>query len=297
MTEDNMKKGKLAEKIVKQMFKDAGFKVVQSGYENTFSQLANQYNLLQGEAAQYIRHHPDFIVVNSHNEAFLIEVKYRRLGVIDQNAIFNYPATQVILLTKDSMHCQSLKEIHKNGKKFISLDYLRPFSDIPVEIRNKYIRKTRRLLGDENLIGQLIESISEKIVGKKFGQSHTPGDIRFTFIEDFNNEGDSYERTDEEEIITDKHGKERFSNHGKQWNHNEIKTLMGLYKSGKSIDEIASILRRRREAVIFRLVKERMLNMRQVVKLVRKKNGNRKSRHRKNKHKRNKRKSHHKRKH
>ena len=131
MNTENFKKGKLAEKIVEQMFKEAGFKVVRAGYETTFSKLADKYNLLKGEAAQYIRHHPDFIVVNPKNEAFLIEVKYRRFGVIDQKAMFNYPATQVILLTKDSMHCQSLKEIYKNGKKFLSLNSLKPFSDIP----------------------------------------------------------------------------------------------------------------------------------------------------------------------
>ncbi len=263
MTEDNLKKGKLAEKIVEQMFKEAGFKVISAGYEKTFSQLADQYNLLQGEAAQYIRYHPDFIVVNSNNEAFFIEVKYRKFGVIDQKAMFNYPSTQVILLTKDSMHCQSLKEIHRNGKKFLPLDCLKPFSDIPLNIKNKYIQKTRRLLGDENLIGQLIEAVSEKIVGKKFYQPYTTGDIKFTYIEDFNNKGYSYERIRNREIIID------YSSHGKKWGNNEIKTLLELYKSGKSIKDISSILHRKREAVIFRLVKEKVLNMRQAINLIR----------------------------
>jgi len=258
MSEENLKKGKIAEKIVEQMFREAGFKVIHSGYEKTFSELADQYSLIQGPAAQYIRHHPDFIVVNSNNEAFLIEVKYRRFGIIDQKAMFNYPATQVILLTKDSMHCQSLKEIHKNGKKFIPLKYLRPFSDIPVKIREKYIKKTRRLLGDENIIGQIIEKSVEKIVGKKFMQEFTPGQIKFSYID---NEKYSYEKFGKKEIITD------YSSHGKTWDSNEIRMLLELYKTGKSINDISSLLHRQRNAVIFRLVKEKVLSMQQAISL------------------------------
>jgi len=113
MIEDNLVKGKKAEKIVEQMFRESRFKVIKAGYENTFKELADRFNLIQGPAAKYIRHHPDFIVVDKFNNAYLIEVKYRRFGIINQEDMFNYPETQVILLTKDSMHCQSLKEIHK----------------------------------------------------------------------------------------------------------------------------------------------------------------------------------------
>lgn len=269
MTEDSLRKGKIAEKIVEQMFKEAGFKVICAGYENTFSELADQYNLLQGPAAQYIRHHPDFIVVNSNNEAFLIEVKYRRFGIIDQTAMFNYPATQVILLTKDSMHCQSLKEIHKNGKKFLPLDCLRPFSNIPTEIREKYIQKTTRLLGDENLIGQLIEKISEKIVGKSFIQTRTPGEIRFTYIEEFNEEGDSYERAGNKEFIRDEEETITTSNDKKQWSNDEIRRLIDYSKSGMPINNIAANLGRKREAVIFKLAKIGVINMHQAIDLIR----------------------------
>ncbi len=275
MVDECMKKGKIAEKIVGQMFKEAGFKVIHSGYEKTFSQLADRYNLLGGPAGNYIRHYPDFIVINERNEAFFVEVKYRTFGIINQNDLFNYPATLVILLTKDSMHCQSLKEIHRNGKKFVSLDSLRPFSEIPLKIRKKYIGKTRRLLGDENLIGQLIEEISEKIVGKSFKQPYTPGEIKFTYIEDFNNRGYSYERTENKEIITDQNltvGTDQ----GKQWDTKEIKNLYELYKSGRSLNEIAFILHRKKEAIIFKLLKERIINIHQAKKLIRGRHGPRK---------------------
>lgn len=272
MIKEGMKKGKIAEKIVEQMFKEAGFKVKRAGYENTFTDLAQQKEKIGGPAGQYIRHHPDLIVINPRNEAFLIEVKYRRFGVINQRDMFNYPETQIILLTKDSMHCQSMKEIYKNGKKFIALDWLKPFSEIPSAIRAKYIKKIKRKLGDENLIGQLIENISEKIVGKPFTQTYTPGEINFTYIEDFNKEGDSYEKIENKEIITDKSGNSGYSYKGKQWNNDEIKKLLELYQSGKSINEIASTLNRKRKAVLFKLVKEGKLNMRQAINLIKSKN-------------------------
>ena len=291
MDDENFKKGKLAEKIVWQMFKEAGFKVIPSGYESTFSELANRYNLIQGPAAQYIRHHPDFIVINPRNEAFLIEVKYRKFGIINQQDMFNFPETHVIMLTKDSMHCQSLKEIHQHGKRFLPLDCLRPFSNIPLDIRDKFIRKTRRILGDENLIGQLIERIAEKIVRKRFVTPNTSGQIKFTYVENFNKEGDSYERVGNEEIVTNQSGSSRFSNHGKQWNNNDFYRLSEYYKSGMSIDNIAVNLGRKKDAIIFKLVKTELLNIHQAENLLlgnnRYKNIHRKNKHKKKKHHRN----------
>src|SRR3989338_10784472 len=269
MIEDNLVKGKKAEKIVEQMFRESRFKVIKAGYENTFKELADRFNLIQGPAAKYIRHHPDFIVVDKFNNAYLIEVKYRRFGIINQEDMFNYPETQVILLTKDSMHCQSLKEIHKNGKKFFPLGNLKPFSDIPTKIREKYIKKMRRYLGDENLIGQLIEKISEKVVGKVFNQPYTAGEIKFSYIEDFNKEGDSYEIVGNKEFISGKNGVITSSKDKERWTNDEINHLRGYYKSGMSIDDIAAKIGRKREAVIFRLARIGFINMHQAINLVR----------------------------
>ena len=77
---NGMQKGKLAENIVKDMFKEAGFKVINQGYEYTVPALVDRYNPIQGKATEYIRHQPDFIVVNKRNEAFFVEVKFRTEG-------------------------------------------------------------------------------------------------------------------------------------------------------------------------------------------------------------------------
>lgn len=286
---DNMQKGKAAEKLAIQMFKEAGFKVKKSGYENTFKDLADKDNLIKGPAGEYIRHHPDLIVIDQYNNAYLIEVKYRKFGLIDQKDLFNYPETQVILFTRDSIHCQYLKEIHKNGKKFVPLNRMKPFSDISPEIVHKYVLKTRRLLGDETLFGQMVEGISQKIVGKDFKQTYTPGDVKFSYVEDYVSKGDSYEFTGNEEIISDKKGENISSKDKKQWNNHELNILKDYYKSGMSINDIAGNLGRRKDAVIFRLAKLGLINVRQAKSLVRNKhqnNGRREDRHRTNKRKR-----------
>ncbi len=249
---DRMKKGKIAEKIVESMFKEAGFKVINSGYENTFGELADRNNLLKGPAAGHIRHHPDLIVVDRFNHAYFVEVKFRNFGMIYQKDLFNYPETQVILLTKDSMHCQDLKKIHKDGKKFVPLNSIKPFSEIPQNIIQKYILKTRRLLGDENIFGQIIEGISQKIVGKDFLQTHTPGDVKFSYIENYNTEGDTYECVGNKEKISNK-GNAIAYRDNQPWNRQEISLLRRYYSSGMSLKDMARKLGRKRDAVIFRL--------------------------------------------
>jgi hypothetical protein len=285
---DSMQKGKAAEKIVEKMFKEAGFRVFRAGYESTFKGLADRYNLIQGPAAKYIRHHPDFIVVDKKNYAYLIEVKFRRFGLINQGDLFNYPETQVILLTRDSMHCQYLKDIHKNGKKFLSLNRMKPFSEIPEKILRKYILKTRRVLGDENLFGQLIEKISEKAVGKIFTQPYTPAGIKFSYVEDYNKEGDTYEFSGKGETISGKGGKISYSRDKSVWNDNELNRLKSYFRSGKSISDIAANLGRKKDAVVFKLARLGVISMGDAINLVKGKNirrrprGNRGGRNRTN---------------
>ena len=127
----------------------------------------------------------------------------------------------------------------------------------------------RRYLGDENLIGQLIEKISEKVVGKVFNQPYTAGEIKFSYIEDFNKEGDSYEIVGNKEFISGKNGVITSSKDKERWTNDEINHLRGYYKSGMSIDDIAAKIGRKREAVIFRLARIGFINMHQAINLVR----------------------------
>jgi len=163
----NMRKGKIAEKIVEGMFKEAGFKVIRYGYEYTVPELADKSNLINGKAGKYIRHQPDFIVVNGRNEAFFVEVKHRSKKIIPEKEIFPYPNCYVLLLTKRAILAQSTNYLFSRKENFKLITDMPPFKNIPKTIIMKYVKKLRRLLGDETLTGQFIEKYVEKLTRKK----------------------------------------------------------------------------------------------------------------------------------
>lgn len=73
-------KGKIAEIIFEQMFREGGrFTILRSGYEYVYPELAQYYQLpYVEEYIEKIRHFPDFILISEDKkEAYVIEVKYR----------------------------------------------------------------------------------------------------------------------------------------------------------------------------------------------------------------------------
>ena len=170
--------GKTAEKIVAQMFEEAGYKVINYGYEYTVPELADRNNLIKGDAANFIRHQPDLIVVDKDNNAFFIEVKFRREGKILKKHMFNYPACYVVLITKDHLYGQSLNDIYRRGENFVFLNKLEPFNQISTDLISRYVKKIRRQLGDETITGQLVEGLIKKITGKNLhGPKPTTGEV------------------------------------------------------------------------------------------------------------------------
>jgi hypothetical protein len=163
MMSANMKKGKKAEKIVADLFKEAGFKVVKYGYEHTVPDLADRNNLIKGRAADYIRHQPDFIVVNKRNEAFFVEVKHRSKVIMPEKDIFPYPNCYVVLLTKGAILAQSTDFLFRKGATFGLLKDMPPFTGISYELIEKYVMKLRRQLGDDTFVEQFMGKIVKKI--------------------------------------------------------------------------------------------------------------------------------------
>jgi len=161
---NGMAKGKKAEGIISDMFKEAGFKVIKYGYEHTVPELVDRYNPINGEAAEYIRHQPDFIVVNRGNEAFFVEVKFRKEGILKDRHLFNYPNCYVMLLTNDLILAQSTNYLFNKGVNFQMLNKIPPFSNIPYSIIEKYVNKLRRTLGDESYLGQKVKGVVEKVI-------------------------------------------------------------------------------------------------------------------------------------
>jgi len=174
MSNENFIKGRIAEKIVKDLFIEAGFKVINYGYEYILPKLADKNNLIGGNAAAFIRHQPDFVVIDENNEAFFIEVKYRKYGKIKKEHMFRYPCCYVVFLTKDFILAQELDKIYKYGDNFDLLNRFEPFKKIPTNLIYKYVKVVRRKLGEETFKGQLVEGFAEKVVGKRFRTNITP---------------------------------------------------------------------------------------------------------------------------
>ncbi len=77
----NLIKGKIAEIIFEQMFRESGkYTILHSGYEYTLPELAQYQHLAEVKAViENIRNAPDFILISQdHKEVHLVEVKYRR---------------------------------------------------------------------------------------------------------------------------------------------------------------------------------------------------------------------------
>ena len=76
----NLIKGKIAEIIFEQMFRESGkYTILHSGYEYTLPELAQYQHLAQVRAViENIRNAPDFILISQDKkEVHLVEVKYR----------------------------------------------------------------------------------------------------------------------------------------------------------------------------------------------------------------------------
>lgn len=76
----NLIKGKIAEIVFEQMFREKGeFTILHSGYEYTLQELAQYQHLNQiPKVIENIKNAPDFILISQNkSEVFLVEVKYR----------------------------------------------------------------------------------------------------------------------------------------------------------------------------------------------------------------------------
>jgi hypothetical protein len=74
-------KGKIAEVIFEQMFRDCGkFTILPFGYEKTVPEVAQYQHIVEVQKVlDNIRHAPDFIIITQNrSQVYLVEVKYRR---------------------------------------------------------------------------------------------------------------------------------------------------------------------------------------------------------------------------
>jgi len=79
MEPENILKGRMAESLVEELFKQCGNKVYRFGYEailQNLTQLEKLFNR-ESEVGQRISSIPDFIVINKQGKPFFVEVKFR----------------------------------------------------------------------------------------------------------------------------------------------------------------------------------------------------------------------------
>lgn len=140
----NLVKGKIAETIFAQMFRETKlFTVIEFGYEKIVPELVQHgYDPNEG-VIETIRSAPDFAVINQRDrKVHLVEVKY--LHYLNSEHVLSYAQrmakywnpSYLFVATQDGFYLGEISEIiRKNG--FINkLDN----DDIPSEIQQKYLK-------------------------------------------------------------------------------------------------------------------------------------------------------------
>jgi hypothetical protein len=125
-------KGKIAEVIFEQMFRDCGkFTVLPFGYENTVPEVAQYQHLVEVQKVlDNIRHSPDFIIITQDRaQVYLIEVKYRRLATpqdikaIAEKVRERWDIAWLFLATPEGFYFDSINRIINSGGNIPPLSY------------------------------------------------------------------------------------------------------------------------------------------------------------------------------
>ncbi len=121
----NFIKGKIAQIIFEQMFRDQGeYTVIPFGYENLLPEIFPQANNFKGAqmAIDNIRHAPDYTLVSAKKEkVYLVEVKYRRELNIEEIGKVAFKQSQrwtpsfIFVATNNGFYFDSCSAILKNN--------------------------------------------------------------------------------------------------------------------------------------------------------------------------------------
>jgi len=122
----NLIKGKIAQIIFEQMFREQGeYTVIPFGYENILPEIFPQRNNFEGaqKAIDNIRNAPDYTLISAKKEkVYLVEVKYRRElnveGIKDVAAkqMRRWNPSCIFVATQDGFYFDLCSAILKNNK-------------------------------------------------------------------------------------------------------------------------------------------------------------------------------------
>jgi hypothetical protein len=140
----NFIKGKIAELIFEQMFREAGrFTVIPFGYESTLPEIAQYAHLAEYQPViENIRTAPDFALV-SHDkkEVFLVEVKYRKalnpqeIKSVSEKIRDRWKAVWVFVATPQGFFFNSCTDAIEGNGQMLSLGQ----QWISTDIQEKYL--------------------------------------------------------------------------------------------------------------------------------------------------------------
>jgi len=138
----NLVKGKIAETVFSQMFRDSGnFTVLEFGYEKIVPELVQQGYDEKSEILETLKTAPDFAVINKNSkEIRLIEVKYRHTLRDDdilkcaQRMLDSWNPSFLFLATQDRFYFDEVKTICDKKGVISLLDY----SVVSKDLQDKY---------------------------------------------------------------------------------------------------------------------------------------------------------------
>src|SRR3989339_1025555 len=144
---ENLIKGKVAEVIFEQMFRESGkFTILKSGYEYIFPELAQYKQLPRVELMlQNIKDIPDFILISDDKrKVYLVEVKYRTNLVnkeilkMAEKTLKAWNHSCLFVASPDGFYFGPCNTIVNNGGK------IELFKWINNEIQNEYLKLLKK---------------------------------------------------------------------------------------------------------------------------------------------------------
>ena len=145
-----MIKARIAETIVEEIFRKAGYQVYRFGYESVLQNLVQTKNRIskEDEVGQVVASMPDFLVVKDEKPNF-IEVKYRKDGKLNPNELKSWSQGRILLVLPFPPYFKisRVEEFVKTGKLYeLDKDKYLP---IQSKIIASFIPLVKKYLGEK----------------------------------------------------------------------------------------------------------------------------------------------------
>jgi len=108
-------KGRVAESIIRELFRAHGYHVFEYGMERSVPGIENHTRKTTGTVRDRIRTMPDFIVQDDRNNRMhFVEVKYRANGKFSLKELesdYPWPDTHFIVVSREHIKCLTYKQL------------------------------------------------------------------------------------------------------------------------------------------------------------------------------------------